>query len=89
MKWTFKSGIKTIYFEHFIKWKKYSGWSISRQFHITCYSGLLLGLHKAICSHQMLHPHQIFSHRLLYKWTEHGKSPKITTDPKPVQNYGK
>ena len=26
------------------------------------------------------------AHRLLYKWTVHGKSPSITTDPNTVQN---
>ena len=26
------------------------------------------------------------THRLLYKWTEHGKSPSITTDPNTLQN---
>ena len=28
-------------------------------------------------------------HRLLYKWTMHGKSSSITTDPNIIQNYSK
>ena len=31
----------------------------------------------------------MFDNRLLYKWTMHGKSPSITTDPNTVQNYSK
>ena len=28
-------------------------------------------------------------HRLLFKWTVHGKSPSITTDPSTIQNDSK